>query len=121
MTTRRPRRTPEQLAESYEARAKQQRAKARKMAKDAKIREQIELGKAAQAAGISSKEDLQAHLQLAQLMLEGFGAGGPVGTGELTHFEALNEIFRPDQVVREALRKWWVSNDLPLGTGRAKA
>ena len=115
MTTTRKRRTPEQLAADYQAKANQQRAKARKMAKDAKIRDQIKLGKAAQAAGLSAEDDLQAHLTLAQMMLEGFGTGGPLGTKGEHHFEGMAKIFRIDQARRDGLRKWWVSKKLPIG------
>lgn len=115
MTTR-TRRTPEQLAAYHQGKANQARAQARKMAKDAKIREQIELGKAAQAAGLADEDDLQAHLTLANLLIRDFGTGGEKGSEKLGyHFAALEKFFRLGGAEGDRLRQWWASKKLPLG------
>lgn len=114
MTTR-TRRTPDQLAAEYQRKANQARAKAAKQKKDAGQRAQIELGKAALAAGVSSPEDLQARLILADLMVAAFGRGGSIRAGDKHHWSGVEALFRPAGEARQALFDWWQAQGHPLG------
>ena len=114
MTTR-TRKTPEQLAAYHQGKANQARAKARKMAKDAKIREQIELGKAAQAAGISSKEDLLALAKIGELIPRAIGPGLGMRCGDKYHWAAFLALFRPEDSERDLLDEWRKRQGIPAG------
>lgn len=112
----RTRRTPEELAAEYQRKANQARAKAAKQKKDAGLRAQMELGKIARDAGISSSADLQARLVLANLMIEQFGKGGTVRVGgEKHHWAAVDQLFKPSGEARRALFDWWQDQGHPLG------
>jgi hypothetical protein len=113
MTTR-TRRTPKELAAEYQRRANRARAKAAKQQKDADLRAQIQLGKAAIAAGISSAEDIQARLILADLMIEAFGKDGTLRAGDKRHWAAIDFLFKPPEKAREALFEWWIAHEHPL-------
>ena len=119
MTTR-TRRTPEQLAAYHQRKANQARAKAKKMAKDAKIREQIELGKAAQAAGISSKEDLLALAKLGELVPRSIGPGGKMRCGDKYHWAGFIALFPPKDSERELLEEWRKRQGIPAGPERVE-
>ena len=118
MTKTRTRRTPEQLAATYQAKANQQRAKARKMAKDAKIREQIELGKAAQALGIADKDELVALATIGTLVKQTFGRGSKLNMGKKFHLVGFGEMMQPDDEQAEVIGRWWAANGMPIGPDR---
>ena len=119
MTTR-TRRTPEQLAAYHQRKANQARAKAKKMAKDAKIREQIELGKAAQAAGISSKEDLLALAKIGELIPRSIGPGMGMRAGDRYHWAGFSALFPPKGDEIELLEGWRKRQGIPAGPGRVE-
>lgn len=75
----------------------------------------MELGKAALAAGISSNEDLQARLILADLMVAAFGKGGTLRAGDKFHWASVEALFRPSGEARGALFEWWQAQGHPLG------
>jgi len=118
MTTTRKRRTSEQLAASHQAKANQHRAKARKKAKDAKIRKQIELGKAAEAAGISESEDLVALATIGAMVKQTFGRGSKLNMGGKFHLIGFNEMLRPDDEQADVIGRWWAANGMPIGPER---
>ena len=123
MTTR-TRRTPEQLAAYHQRKANQARAKAKKMAKDAKIREQIELGKAAQAAGLSGPAELQAMVQLGRVLAETGKKGGRLNVSGQFHFAAVKALAEghdldTDTKGFEDLANWWQASGHPMGPERA--
>ena len=90
------------------------------MAKDAKIREQIELGKAAQAAGISSKEDLLALAKLGELIPRSIGPGLGMRCGEQYHWAGFLALFRPEDSERELLDEWRKRKGIPAGPERVE-
>jgi len=114
---KKPRRTPEQLAAHHQRMANIARAKAKRAAKDAQARRELELGRAAISGGFEDPADLAAARVALNLLEAWFGPNGRVKVGEKRHWVALDGMARPPgtEIDFDPLVKWWDARRYPVG------
>jgi hypothetical protein len=122
-----PRRTPEQLAAHYQRKANAARAKAAKAAKDERMKLELELGRAAIAAGLGSPDQVTAAAQKKpaslsaadRVMVDAFTLmfgpqGGLIVSGGKKHWDALTSLVKLTSEQRDILFAHWEAKGWPM-------
>ena len=92
------------------------RAKAKKAAKDALMKQQLVVGQAALEAGLKSAADLKAVETMMRLLEVWFGPEGAITfeKGSLAHFAALRAMRGSRHVDLKPLEDWWKAKGWPV-------
>lgn len=121
------RRTPEELAAHYQRLANQTRARAAKAAKNALVKQKLELGDAALGAGLSTPAQVAAAAKnqpsrglssADQVMLDLFeklfGPDGGIKVAEKRHWAALTHLVPMSSEQRDILFSHWEAKNWPM-------